>query len=121
MQNDFRSPVVLLGLALFLAGCSRPAGLTYQATALYRNDGKVVEGSIVSARGVPARSASEVEVKGKKGTIQVKGIERDQARFEITYPDGKSELVELRAGESKEFFSNSKDFGVRMRLTAINP
>ena len=59
---------------------------------------------------------TEVEVKGKKATVQVKAIDQDQATFDITYPDGATERTQMRRGESKDFISNGKDFGVRIRV-----
>jgi hypothetical protein len=122
MQYHSRSPaVLLLVLPLFLVGCSKPAGVSYEATALHRDDGgKVLEGATVGPIAARVSSMSEVEVQGKRATVQVKAIDRDKATFEITYPDGASERVEMRPGESKDFFPNRKEFGVRIRVRATD-
>lgn len=99
--------------------------MSYEAALLFRGtDGKIVEGA---GKGPRAASVSdmaelqfqiwaEVKVESKKATIQVKAIDGDKVTFEITYPDGATEVAQMKRGESKSFIPNGKDFGVRIAV-----
>lgn len=116
MCNHLRSPALLI-LAVFLVGCSKPASVSYEATGLHRESGgKMVEGATVAPRAASVPVVAEVEVEGKKATVHLRAVDGDKATFEITYPDGKTERVQMRRGESKSFIPNGKDFGVRIQV-----
>lgn len=109
--------LLLLTPPLFLVGCGKPARVSYDATGLHREiGGKIVEGGNVGPKATSVPSATEVEVEGKKATVQVKAIDQDKVTFEITYPDGATERVQMSRGESKDFFPKGKDFGVRIQV-----
>jgi hypothetical protein len=116
-----RALLVLLIPPLFLFGCGKSAQVTYEATGLHREaDGKIVGGATVSPRATSAPSAAEVEVKDKKATVLVKAVDQDNVTFEITYPDGATERVQMMRGESKDFIPKGKDFGIRIQVKEIS-
>jgi hypothetical protein len=119
MCYHLRSPALLFLIpAVFLVGCGKPARVSYEATGLYREaGGKIVEGAgKVGPRAASVSDMAEVEVESKKATVQVKAVDRDNVTFEVTYPDGATESVQMRRGESKTFIPNGKDFGVRIAV-----
>jgi hypothetical protein len=122
MRYHLRSLALLLLIpTFFLAGCGKPESVSYEATGLHREaGGKIVEGAKVGPRATSVPSMSEVEVEGKKATVQVNAIDRDKVTFEITCPDGATERVQMRRGESKSFIPNGKDFGVRIAVKETN-
>jgi hypothetical protein len=82
-----------------------------------RPGGKIVEGAgKVGPRAASVSDMAEVEVEGKKATVQVKAIDGDKVTFEFTYPDGATEVAQMKRGESKTFIPNGKDFGVRIAV-----
>jgi hypothetical protein len=108
---------LLLIPSVFLVGCGKPERVSYEATGLHREaDGKIAEGAKVGPRATSVPSMSEVEVEGKKATVQLMAIDQNKVAFEITYPDGATERVQMRRGESKYFIPNGKDFGVRIHV-----
>jgi hypothetical protein len=122
MCSHLRSRALLLLLpSVFLFGCGKSAQVSYEATGLHREaGGKIVAGAMVGPRATSVPSAAEVEINGKKATVQVQAIERDQVTFEITYPDGTTERAQMRRGESKSFIPNGKDFGVRIQVKEMS-
>jgi hypothetical protein len=119
MYYYLRSPALLLLIASgFFVGCGKPARVSYEATGLHREaGGKIVEGAgKVGPRAASVSDMAEVEVEAKKATVQVKAIDRDNVTFEITYPDGATEVAQMKRGESKSFIPNGKDFGVRIAV-----
>jgi hypothetical protein len=76
----------------------------------------MVEGTTVGLRAASVPVVAEVEVEGKKATVHLKAVDGDKATFEITYPDGETEHVQMRRGESKSFIPKGKDFGVRIQV-----
>jgi hypothetical protein len=113
-----RSPALLLLIpSIFLVGCGKSATVSYDATGLHREaDGKIVVGATVGPKAASVPSMTEVEVKGGKATVQAKAIDRDNVTFEITYPDGATERAQMTRGESKDFYPNGKDVGVRIQV-----
>ena len=119
MCYHLRSPALLLLISsVFFVGCGKPARVSYEATGLHREvDGKIVEGAgKVGPRAASVSDMAEVEVEGKKATVQVKAIDGDKVTIEITYPEGATESVQMRRGESKTFIPSGKDFGVRIAV-----
>jgi hypothetical protein len=117
-----RSTALLLLIpTVFLVGCGKPERVSFEASGLHREaDGKIVEGAKVGPRATSVPSMSEVEVEGKKATVQLMAIDKDKVAFEITYPDGATERVQMRRGESRYFIPNGKVSGVRIQVKETN-
>jgi hypothetical protein len=111
---------LLLILPVYLAGCVKPSSVSYEAAAVRRaTGGKITVGTKVGPLLAPVSSVAEIENDGRKVTVQVREIHQDKAIFEVTYPDGATELIEMRRGESKDFLPAGKELGIHLHVKEV--
>ena len=103
-----------------LAGCSQPApapGVTYSASAVTkRPDGKLKQfAPAITIDGAVVNDVAEVvnndpPIGGKLKTSHGK------ATFAITFPDKTTQMIALKAGDSKDLLPKGQKVGLRIQV-----
>jgi hypothetical protein len=113
-----------IGIALFLlapAGCSSQKivpGATYSLSIIAKgNDGKPApQGPVTQVGGATVESVREISHEGQTLSVHVRKTQYGKATFEVTFPDKTTQMIQVKAGESKDVLPKGQKIGVRIEL-----
>lgn len=122
MRYYLKQPIPILFItSICLAGCSKPASVSYEAAALHRTaDGNIGAGTTVGPVLAPISSMSKLENDGKEITLDVKEIQQGMAIFEVTYSDGTTKRIEAKRGQSIDSFAEGDQIGIRIQVKEVH-
>jgi hypothetical protein len=120
-------------LSVCVLGCGKAtdpapsavATVSYDVAFLHRemspNGPTLIQSPITVSKAARPSSAVEVGNFGLKASVQVMSAEPGKATFKIALPDGTTQQVEVKDGESKDFFEGGRSAGVRIKVHAPSP
>ena len=135
--TDRRSLSSLLcgaALSICVMGCGKSpnsappaerATVSYEVAFLHRemspSGPALIQSKTTVATAARPSSAIEVGNFGMKASVQVMNVEPGKATFKIAFPDGTRQQVDVKDGESKEFFEGGRSAGVRIQVNSLSP
>ena len=104
------------------AASAERATVSYDVAFLHRemspSGPTLIQSPITESKAARPSSAVEVGNFGLKASVQIMSVEPGKATFKIALPDGTRQEVEVKDGESMDFFEAGRSAGVRIKVHA---
>jgi hypothetical protein len=120
-------------LSVGVPGCGKSADpassadratVSYDVAFLHRemspNGPNLIQSPITESKAARPSSIVEIGNFGLKASVEVMSVEPGKATFKIAFPDGTRQQVDVKDGESKEFFEGGRSAGVRIKVHATS-
>jgi hypothetical protein len=113
-------PLVLAALLTFMTGCSKETatGVTFTVATITKGaDGKVsLQEPVKKLERAMVEDGEELDNAGSKFAIIVRKTQYERATFDISFPDGSNQRVQVKAGEIKDVLPRGQKAGVRLAV-----
>ena len=122
-----RFSLAAIGITCFLLinpGCSSEiqSGAAYNVSIIASDKGgkPKPQGSIIQVGRVSVNSKQQLEHEGQSLSLLVRKTQYGRATFEVTFPDQKTQMFQVKAGETKDILPKRQKLGVRVELQQSN-